>query len=165
MDSSKLSRLRPILDWVPAALSVLMIALESTATMSSENTSQWLYPLWVRLFGPLPAAHWAEVHHLIRKTGHFVGYGLVSLAFFYSWRQTLHRMAVKHWTLWRRASVLAVLCTVLTASLDEYHQSFLPSRTSSVFDVGIDLCGAITAQLVLLLVIQLFTRLPRFRTA
>jgi VanZ family protein len=165
MDSSKLSRLRPILDWVPAALSVLMIALESTATMSSENTSQWLYPLWVRLFGPIAPAHWVEVHHLIRKTGHFVGYGLVSLAFFYSWRQTLHRMAVKHWTLWRRASVLAVLCTLLTASLDEYHQSFLPSRTSSVFDVCIDLCGAITAQLVLLLVIQLFSRLPRFRTA
>src|ERR1700691_4146933 len=163
MDSSKLSRLRPILDWVPAALSVLMIALESTATMSSENTSQWLYPLWVRLFGRIAPAHWAEVHHLIRKTGHFVGYGLVSLAFFYSWRQTLHRMAVKHWTLWRRASVLAVLCTLLTASLDEYHQSFLPSRTSSVFDVCIDLSGAIVAQFLVLLVIQLF--LPRYRIA
>src|ERR1700691_3586746 len=165
MDSSKLSRLRPILDWVPAALSVLMIALESTATMSSENTSQWLYPLWVRLFGPLPPAHWAEVHHLIRKTGHFVGYGLVSMAFFYSWRQQLRRMAVKHWTLWRRASVLAVLCTLLIAILDEYHQSFLPSRTSSPIDVCIDLSGAIAAQLLLLLIIQLFTRRLSFRAA
>ena len=30
-----------------------MIAAESTASMSAENTSQWLYPLWVRLFGPI----------------------------------------------------------------------------------------------------------------
>ena len=165
MGSFNLSRLKPILDWVPAALSVLMIVLESTATMSANNTSQWLYPYWVRLIGPISTAHWAEVHHLIRKTGHFVGYGLVSMAFFYSWRQTLIRMAVKHWTLWRRASVLAVLCTLLIAILDEYHQSFLPSRTSSPKDVCIDLCGAITAQLLLLLTIQLFARRLRFRAA
>ena len=154
-----------VLDWVPAALSVLMIVLESTATMSAKNTSEWLYPLWVHFFGPISTAQWVDVHHLIRKTGHFVGYGLVSLAFFYSWRQTLRRMAVKHWTLWRRASVLAVLCTLLIAISDEYHQSFLPSRTSSPVDVCIDLCGAIAAQLFLLAIIQLFFRRPRFGAA
>jgi VanZ family protein len=142
-----------------------MIAFESTATMSAKNTSEWLLPYWTRFFGPISSAHWDEVHHLIRKTGHFVGYGLVSVAFFYSWRQTLIRMAVKHWTLWRRASVLAVLCTLLIAILDEYHQSFLPSRTSSPLDVCIDLSGAIAAQLLLLLIIQLFTRRLSFRAA
>jgi VanZ family protein len=152
--------LHSILDWVPAGLSVLMITRESTATMSSANTSQWLYPLWVQLFGTTSPAHWEQIHHLIRKTGHFGGYGLVSLAFFYSWRQTLHRMAVTHWTLWRRASGLAVLCALVVASLDEYHQSFLPSRTASPVDVGIDLCGAIAFQLVLLLVIQWYARRP-----
>jgi VanZ family protein len=169
MGSFRFSRLQPVLhrvlDWVPAALSVLLVALESTATLSAANTSQWLYPLWVRLFGAISPAHWEEVHHLIRKTGHFVGYGLVSVAFFYGWRQTLHRMAVKHWTLWRRASVLAVLCTLLVASLDEYHQSFLPSRSSSPLDVGIDLCGAIAFQLVLLFIIQCFSRRPGYRAA
>jgi VanZ family protein len=155
-----------ILDWMPAAFSVLMIALESTTTMSAENTSRFLYPLWVHLFGTPTPAHWEQIHHLIRKIGHFVGYGLVSLAFFYSWRQTLHRMAVKQWTLWRRASVLAVLCTLVVASLDEYHQSFLASRTSSPIDVGIDVCGAIAFQLVLLLTIQFFARRrPRYRPA
>jgi VanZ family protein len=142
-----------------------MIFLESTATMSAANTSEWLYPLWVRLFGSISPAHWAEVHHLIRKTGHFVGYGLVSIAFFYGWRQSLHRMAVKHWTLWRRASVLAVVCTLVIAILDELHQSYLPSRTSSPIDVCIDLSGAIAAQLLLLLLIQLFTRRPGLRAA
>jgi len=142
-----------------------MVALESTATMSAENTSHWLYPMWVRLFGPISAENWAEVHHLIRKTGHFVGYGVVSLTFFYSWRQTLRRAAVQHWTVWRRASVLAIVCTVLIASLDEYHQSFLPGRTSSVFDVGIDLCGAMVFQLVLLMTLQWLSRRPGLRAA
>jgi len=150
-----------ILDWVPAALSVLLIVLESTATMSANNTSRFLYPLWVRLFGPMSPEHWAEVHHLIRKTGHFVGYGMVSLTFFYSWRQTLYRMALRHWNLWRRASVAAVLCTLLIAILDEYHQSFLASRTSSPIDVCIDLSGAIAAQLFLLLALQLVSRRPK----
>jgi VanZ family protein len=167
MDSFKFSSQHPVLsrvlDWLPAALSVLMITLESTASMSANNTSRFLYPLWVKLFGPVSPAEWAAVHHVIRKTGHFVGYGTVSVAFFYSWRQTLYRMAVKHWTLWRRASVLAVLCTLLIAICDEFHQSFLPSRTSSPIDVCIDLSGAIAAQLLLLLIIQLF--LPKFRAA
>ena len=165
MGLSRFSGSRALLDWVPAVLSIIVIALESTATMSAQNTSRWLYPVWVHLFGPITAAHWNEVHHLIRKTGHFVGYGFVSVAFFYSWRQTLRRMAVQHWTLWRRASMLAVGCTLLVAMSDEFHQSFLPSRTSSPIDVCIDVSGAITAQLVLLLTIQLFSRLPRFRTA
>jgi VanZ family protein len=165
MGLSRSNSLQPVLNWIPAALSVLMIVLESTATMSASNTSHWLYPLWVRLFGPISADHWNEVHHLIRKTGHFVGYGLVSVSFFHGWRRTLHRIAVTHWDLLRRAAVLAVLCTLLIASLDEYHQSFLPSRTRSPIDVCIDLSGAIVAQLFVLLVIQLFSRRPRFRAA
>jgi len=138
------------LDWLPAALSVAVIVAESTATMSAVNTSGWLYPLWARLFGPMSTPHWAEVHHLIRKTGHFVGYGCVSLAFLYGWLRTLHRRRGKYRPIWRRAAFLAVSCTLLIAILDEYHQRSLPSRTSSPIDVCIDLCGAIAAQLLLL---------------
>ena len=138
------------LDWLPAALSVAMIVAESTATMSADNTSRWLYPLWTHLFGPISAADWAEVHHLIRKTGHFVGYGGVSVAFLYGWLRTFHRRRGQYRPVWLRAAFLAVSCALLIAILDEYHQSFLPSRTSSPIDVCIDLCGAITAQLLLL---------------
>jgi VanZ family protein len=150
MGLSRSSRLSRALDWLPAALSVAMIVAESTATMSADNTSRWLYPLWAHLFGPISTPHWAEVHHLIRKTGHFVGYGGVSVAFLYGWLRTLHRRSGKYRPIWLRAAFLAVSCTLLIAILDEYHQSFLPSRTSSPIDVCIDLCGAIAAQLLLL---------------
>ena len=165
METARASRLRMALDWIPATLAVLMIAFESTATMSASNTSAWLYPLWVRLFGPMSPGRWAVVHHLIRKTGHFVGYGTVSVAFFYSWRQTLRQFGRRHWSLWRRAAALAVLCTLIVASLDEYHQSFLPSRTSSPYDVLLDFCGAILGQLLLLALLQMTSWRPRYEAA
>jgi VanZ family protein len=151
------SRLRHVLNWVPAALAVLMIAMESTATMSSENTSRWLLPLWVHLFGPISHARWEIIHHYIRKTGHFVGYGMVSLCFFHGWRTTL-KAASGIRSLWLRSSIFAVGCTILVASADEYHQTFLPSRTGTVFDVGLDTCGAIAAQLLILFLMPLFNR-------
>lgn len=154
------SRLRYVLNWLPAAFAVAVIAFESTATMSAANTSQWLLPIWVHLFGPITAERWAEVHHLIRKTGHFIGYGCVSVCFFHGWRTTLTIASGQLRLLWRRAAFFAVVCTLLVASADEYHQSFVPGRTSSPIDVGIDLCGAITAQLLLLAILSLFARRP-----
>jgi VanZ family protein len=158
-------RYRLLLHWIPALIGILVIVGESTATMSAENTSRWLLPLWLKLFGPISPDRWAVVHHYIRKTGHFVGYGMVSLGFFDAWRVTLER----HWTEWRvrfrNSAGLAVLSTVLLASWDEWHQSFIPGRTSSVRDVGIDFCGAVAAQLVLLGMITLRRRRPTVRIA
>lgn len=151
------SRLRALLHWLPAALAVLVIAIESTAFMSANNTSRWLLPLWERLFGPITQQHWSVVHHLIRKTGHFTGYGLVSLCFFHGFRTTL-RTAHSLRGLWMRSSAFALGCTVLVASADELHQAFLPRRGGSPLDVALDTCGAILAQLIILSLMPLLTR-------
>jgi VanZ family protein len=151
------TRLATILNWVPAALAVAMIAGESTATMSAENTSRWLLPFWVHLFGPISASRWAELHHILRKTGHLVGYGVVSVCFFHGWRTSLS-VAGGIRSLWRRSAIFAVVATLLVACGDEFHQSFVPGRTSSPVDVGIDLCGAILAQLLVLAVMPVMAR-------
>jgi VanZ family protein len=52
---------------------------------------------------------------------------------------------------------LALLGTALIASADEYHQSYLPNRTSSPWDVLLDCCGAITLQLL----VYIFMRINR----
>ena len=146
-------------------IGICIIVAESTATMSSENTSRWLLPLWIKLFGPISPDRWSVIHHYIRKTGHFVGYGSVSLGFFDSWRVTLER----HWPEWRIrfrfAAGLALLCTLLLAGWDEWHQSFLPGRTSSALDVALDFCGALMAHLTLLCVVSLFRRRTTMRVA
>jgi VanZ family protein len=151
------SRLRTLINWIPAAIAVAVIACESTETMSASNTSRWLLPIWVHLFGPISSAKWEVIHHYIRKTGHFTGYGLVSLAFFHGWRTSL-KAVCGACARWVRASFLAIGCTILVASADEYHQTFLPGRTGRVFDVGIDTCGAIAMQI---LVLALMTWLAR----
>lgn len=126
--------------------------------MSSADTSRWLLPIWKHLFGPITAAHWAVVHHLIRKCGHFSGYGIVSLCFFHAWRKTLVLPGRGVRALWVRCAMLAVPCAALVASADEFHQSFLPSRTGSPVDVALDTCGAILAQLIVLSLMPLLLR-------
>lgn len=126
-----------------------MIALESTVFMSANNTSRWLLPVWERLFGPITPRHWSIVHECIRKTGHFTGYGLVSICFFHGFRTTL-RAIDGLYRLWMRSAIFALGCTILIASADELHQAFLPNRGGSPLDVALDTCGAITALLIAL---------------
>lgn len=158
-------RFRVLLHWIPALIGIAVIIAESTATMSAENTSRWLLPLWIKLFGPIRPERWEVIHHYIRKTGHFVGYGMVSLGFFDSWRVTLEQKLTEWRVRFRYAAGLALLSTLLLASWDEWHQSFLPNRTSSVRDVGIDFCGAMAAQLVLLGIVSVWRRRPGVRVA
>ena len=52
---------------------------------------------------------------------------------------------------WRPAAgALAVLTTLVVASLDEWHQHFVPGRVGSVRDVLIDASGALVANLIFL---------------
>jgi VanZ family protein len=147
------------INWIPALLALAVIAMESTATMSGENTSRWLLPLWIKFFGPVSGARWEEIHFLIRKSGHFVGYGLVSLAFYRGWRKSLQGSPRQSaWYRRLRAAGFAVFCTLLVASADEYHQSFLSGRTSSPYDVCLDVCGALVAHLMLFATLRFLWR-------
>jgi len=130
--------------WLPVLLGVLVIVIESTATFSAANTSSWLRPIAEAVFGRLSDATWEEAHHLLRKTGHFIGYGTLCVLFLRAWLLTVaadRRLSDLSWRLtsWTRA----ILSTALVASCDEWHQSFLPSRTGKFTDVLLDTCGGI----------------------
>ena len=51
-----------------------------------------------------------------------------------------------------RWGTVSFLMTTLVASLDEWHQTFLPSRTGTVRDVILDSSAALTAQIVIFFV-------------
>ncbi len=124
---------------------LLVIARESTATFGSMNTSRWLRVPYEFLFGHLSDERWEVVHHVIRKTGHFVGYGLLGLAwlraFLLTWLWSFRRQAA---VIWRRWSLqMALCCTALIASMDEVHQSYLADRTGQVSDILLDTTGAV----------------------
>lgn len=134
--------------WIAAILWLIVIAIESTAMLSSSNTSRILYPILHFLFG-LDWEHFHEWHFYIRKGGHVVGYAILSVLLFRAWRATLPAMNDTNWTL--RWATLALLGTAFVASLDEWHQSFIPSRTGRWQDVVLDACAGLAAQMLIFL--------------
>jgi VanZ family protein len=134
--------------WIALILWLIVIAIESTTYLSSQNTSHFLYPALHFLFG-INEASFEPYHVFIRKSGHVFGYGLLSILLFRAWRETLPSSPRRKWTF--RWANIAVLGTCLVASLDEWHQSYLPTRTGTVRDVILDTCAGIATQLALFL--------------
>lgn len=137
------------------AVAICVIALESTPYLGAEHTSGPLRWAWEHFFGPVSNARWENLHHYIRKSGHFLGYGTMGLLWLRAWWMSLPRAN------FLLAAVLAVFGTAVVASADEFHQSFLPNRTGMPSDVMLDCSGAI----VLLLLFFFFWRQRRRRAA
>ena len=131
--------------WIAAILWLIVIAIESSALLSAHNTSRMLYPLLHFLFR-LDRESFGIWHFYIRKSGHVIGYGTLSILLFRAWRATLPALDNVNWTF--RWANIAILGTALVASLDEWHQSFIPSRTGTVRDVVLDTCAGVAAQVL-----------------
>jgi len=132
--------------WLPSLIWMVLIAIESTDTFSAANTSRFLYPILHFLTGVTPG-RFVVWHFYIRKSGHFVGYFGLSFFLFRSWRETLSPGTLVRWSL--RWAWVAWLMTAFVASMDEYHQTFIPSRTGTIRDVILDSTAALVAQLIL----------------
>jgi VanZ family protein len=139
--------------WIAAILWLIIIAVESTNLASSANTSRILYPLLHYLFG-LDLPRFEYWHFFIRKGGHVVGYAILSILAFRAWRETFPARGNPLWTV--RWSAIAILMTAFVASLDEWHQSFIPSRTGRWQDVVLDTCAGIAAQVLIFLWLKNF---------
>ncbi|HTT19023.1 MAG TPA: VanZ family protein [Candidatus Sulfotelmatobacter sp.] len=135
--------------WIALILWLIVIAIESTTYLSSQHTSRFLYPVVHFLFG-IDEATFEPYHAFLRKSGHVFGYGLLSILLFRAWRETLPTSSGTRWTF--RWANIAVLGTCLVASLDEWHQSYLPTRTGTVHDVILDTCAGIAAQLAIFVI-------------
>ena len=134
--------------WWPALVWAVVISLFSTGAFTAENTSRIIIPILHWLFPRAADATLFQIHHYIRKCAHFTEYFILSLLVLRAIRagRPGTRFA------WALVVVAIVLCY---ASLDEFHQRFVPGRTAAVGDVLIDTSGGIAAQLVVALVILL----------
>jgi VanZ family protein len=147
--------------WIALILWLIVIAIESTAYLSAHNTSRILFPLLHYLFG-ISLERFEPLHFFLRKGGHVFGYGLLSILLFRAWRETLQAPGNPKWTF--RWANIAVLGTALVASLDEWHQSFIPSRTGTPRDVLLDTCAGIGAQILVFLWVGLWKSRAPHRT-
>ena len=148
-------------NWWPVVVWVCVILTESTDMASAKNTGGLLYNV-ISLVDPrIDPATVDLLNEILRKTGHFIGYGILSLLVFFALKNTnrdrLRRLLQRPWgiylrDLWRLEwSFIGVMSALGMATYDEIHQTFIPSRTGRWQDVVIDTSGAIAMQIVLYL--------------
>jgi VanZ family protein len=130
--------------WWPAAVWIGLIAFESTDFFSSRNTSSVLYTILTYVFGHIDFDKFRVFHHYLRKTGHVVGYGMLGLLLLRGWRATFGYGRALLW----RTSLLSWLGTAFVASMDEWHQSYIPSRTGTWRDAVLDSVAGLAFLLV-----------------
>jgi VanZ family protein len=159
------SRWKTILGaWLPVLMWLGILAVESTSMLSSSNTSGFLYPILKAIFGRLDPRTFNLIHGIMRKFGHFAGYAVLSLLFF---RALVCNRTKSATSLMRnnymQMAAFSIGFTFLVASLDEWHQSLLPSRTGAFSDVLLDTFGAVAVQSVVLIFLRV--RSSRLRSS
>ncbi len=137
--------------WLPPLIWMSLIFTGSTDVLSGEHTSRFVEPFlrWLS-GGRLTPEQVEQGHFLVRKAGHVAEYAVLSVLFWFALgRPRLDPDAEPNnrgpWL----AVCLAVVLAVGYAALDEYHQSFVSSRTSNWHDVAIDAGGAVAGLIVL----------------
>jgi len=128
--------------WTPPILWAAVIFAASSDALAAPNTAPILATfLNAVLAHGLTPSQFEIVHYLVRKAGHLGEYAIFGALIFRAIR------ADRDGWNWRWALAAIVLAALYAAS-DEWHQSFEPSRTASVWDVLIDTTGATLAQVL-----------------
>lgn len=128
-------------NWIPVVAWAALISVLSTDYFSTEHTSRLIVPIlhWIV---PRASPETLEIlHKFIRKSAHFTEYFIFAVL--------LHRALRgpdRGWKL--KWAIRAILIAAAYASLDEFHQVFVPSRTASPWDALLDTVGASVSQIV-----------------
>ncbi len=135
MQSNRLWRYGPLILW--AAL----IFIGSTDALSASRTGSVL--LW--LFPNLGAGTAKILHLLVRKAGHLTEYAILAWLAARAFRTSSRELLRQRW-FW-----VSLILVVVYSLSDEFHQSFYPSRTASIYDCMIDSFGGLAALVLLAL--------------
>ncbi|HEX7407096.1 MAG TPA: VanZ family protein [Candidatus Binatia bacterium] len=149
--------LRLIPYWGLVLVWMVLISLLSTEPFSAENTSRYIDPLLRYLFPHITAAEFVFWHTVIRKSAHFAEFFILGNLAYWALRRGRSPG-------WRVSWMLQALgLAVLYSLADEAHQAFVPNRTASLFDSGIDSLGAAVSQTLIYLRHVLLARLASLR--
>ncbi len=130
--------MRRLLDWIPAIAWAALIWTFSSHDFAAESTGPLLLPLLRWLLPGASRETLEQLHWLLRKTGHVVEYFVFALLVARGVRGP-----VSGWQRQWGGYTLAIV--FLYAVLDEWRQSFVPTRTASATDVVLDVAGGAAA--------------------
>ncbi|HKG61192.1 MAG TPA: VanZ family protein [Pyrinomonadaceae bacterium] len=133
---------RLVTHYLPLIAWLVFISFASSDNFNAGNTSRIIGPLILWLFPNTSPDTLAIVHFITRKIAHFTEYAILGFLAARAFR-TSPQPAIKQRWFW-----ICVVLVVLYALMDEYHQSYVPSRTASIFDSLIDMAGGLTALII-----------------
>lgn len=138
--------------WIALLLVVVWIVIiwsMSAQSYQQQNIQPWLHRLSqkVHIGFTLPDVQFRYSGHeyslkqrpydfvefLFRKTAHLLVYAVLGVLVYGGLRYKRVRMIT--------CIAVALMMVLVIASIDEYIQQFSPNRTSSIYDVGVDLIG------------------------
>jgi VanZ family protein len=128
--------------WLPLIAWLAFISFASSDNFNAGNTSRIIGPLILWLFPHTSPETLATVHFITRKIAHFTEYAILGFLAARAFRTSPRPSISRRWIL------ICATLIVVYALMDEYHQSFVPSRTASVWDSLIDMAGGLTALLL-----------------
>jgi len=131
-----ISRYLPLIIWLG------FISFASSDGFNASNTSRIIGPLILWLFPNTSPETLEVVHYLTRKLAHFTEYAILGFLAARAFRTSPRPAISQRWFL------ICLALIVVYALFDEYHQSFVPSRTASIFDSMIDTVGGLIALLI-----------------
>jgi VanZ family protein len=139
-----------IKQWLPAAIWASLIMLASTDVFSAAHTRtvlesffHWLFPSW----SPYSVY---KAHLVVRKCAHFFEYAVLAIFVMRGFETPDPSTAPQKAVAPLGMTILrVVLLCAMVATIDEVHQHFVPSRTSSPYDVLLDTTGSTFAMLLL----------------
>jgi VanZ family protein len=126
----------------PLVIWIAFIFFASTAEFSASNTSRIIGPLLQWIFPNISEETLALAHIITRKVAHFAEYALLAWFAARAFTTSSRRALRVRWFL------ISLLLVILASLFDEYHQSFVPVRTGSIYDSLLDMSGGLTALLL-----------------
>jgi VanZ family protein len=124
--------------WLPVLTWLGVIFAGSTGIFSAEQTSRYLVPFLRWLDPQISPSTIAAIHLALRKLGHLAEYAILAALL---WR-ALRNARILHANISTAFVGAWIACTIFAVS-DEFHQSFVLSRSAAFGDVLIDICGAL----------------------
>jgi VanZ family protein len=124
-----------IAEWIPVIAWGVLIFTLSTSAFSASNTARMIDPILRWIAPGISSASVDVCHALIRKVAHFTEYGVLF------WLLIRGPM--------RDRPYMALGLCVVYALVDEGHQTFVPGRTGSLYDVALDSSGALFSRFLI----------------
>jgi VanZ family protein len=129
--------IRFIKKWLPVLLWAAVIFFFSTEHFSAPQSSRILGPLLHWLFPWIAPEQVSFIQFAVRKLGHWLEYFILAVLLYRAlYDDSGGRSSV-------RPAALTIIFTLVWAATDEFHQSWVPSRTASIVDVMIDGFGGL----------------------